>query len=124
MSLRSIAVLIASLLVLATLSTSAGATKFRRPFDESIALGYGYDHNGSKAGCEDYECKTTCYNGHHGSDFPLPYGTTVRAGASGTVTYVSQGCADVGFYGSKCGGGYGNYVRLSHDDASGPTTPT
>jgi hypothetical protein len=98
----------------------AGATAFRRPFNESIALGYGYDHNGGAAGCTDYECGGTCYDGHRGSDFPTPYGTTIVAGAEGSVVFVSGGCADVGFLGSQCGGGYGNYVKIQHAD--GKTT--
>ncbi len=97
------------------LPTLAGATEFRRPFDEAINLGYGYDHQ-SGGGCQDYECGDICYNGHRGSDYPLPYGTTVRAGANGTVTALNDGCGDVGWWGNTCGGGYGNYVRLQHDD--------
>ncbi len=107
-----------TVLIALGLTTAASATELRRPFDSSIGLGYGYDHNGGAAGCTDYACQYNgkCYDGHKGSDFPLPYGTVVRAAANGTVTYVSQGCPDVGFYCSQCGGGYGNYVRVQHAD--------
>lgn len=99
--------------------TSAQAVKHRRPFNNNLALGYGYDHNGSAAGCTNYACGGgTCYNGHTGSDFPLPYGTDVLAGANGSVTTVVQGCSDVGYYGNTCGGKCGNYVKLVHSDGT------
>lgn len=94
----------------------AGATLFRRPFDPNLALGYGYDHNGAAGGCVDFACNSTCYDGHKGNDFPLPAGTPVLAGADGTVIFVNNGCANVGFIGSQCGGGAGNYVKLQHAD--------
>jgi MYXO-CTERM domain-containing protein len=103
-------------LAVAIAAPPAVATKFRRPHDAAISLGYGYDHNGTAAGCKDYGCGSKCYNGHKGSDYPLPYGTTVKAAAAGTVEVVSQGCADVGSLSSTCGGGFGNYVRIAHAD--------
>ena len=64
--------------------TDAVATLFRRPFDNNLSLGYGYDHNGGAAGCQDFACNSTCYDGHRGSDFPLPaYATTGSAGCIG-----------------------------------------
>lgn len=105
--------LAASLVFVATL---ASATQYRRPFDAAINLGYGYDHNGTAAGCLDHGCGSKCYNGHKGNDYPLPYGTNVVAAAKGTVEVVSQGCADVGSLTNTCGGGFGNYVRIAHAD--------
>ncbi|MSP23972.1 MAG: M23 family metallopeptidase [Myxococcales bacterium] len=93
----------------------ADATTFRRPFDPDISLGYGFD-NQPGGGCQDYDCGGKCYDGHKGSDFPLPFSTTVRAGANGTVEVTNDGCASEGFLGSVCGGGYGNYVRVGHAD--------
>ncbi|MBI4704811.1 MAG: peptidoglycan DD-metalloendopeptidase family protein [Deltaproteobacteria bacterium] len=101
----------------------AAATKFRRPYEPGINLGYGFDHDGGP-GCTDYACtkcnqdacKGVCYDGHKGNDYPLGFGTTVVAGAKGKVTATSDGCPDMGYYCSKCGGGFGNYVRVQHDD--------
>lgn len=106
----------AACVALAAVALPAEATTFRRPFDENINLGYGYDHNGAAPNCQDYACGGKCYDGHRGNDFPVPIGTTIRAAADGTVTAVNQGCPDIGFVGSTCGGGYGNYVRLQHAD--------
>ena len=95
---------------------TADATEFRRPFDAAIGLGYGYDHDGGGSGCTAYDCGGRCYDGHRGNDYPLPLGTVVRAAAAGNVTYVSQGCPNVGYYCSQCGGGFGNYVKVRHAD--------
>jgi MYXO-CTERM domain-containing protein len=111
-----VALAVAIFVAMALAAPAATATKLRRPFDSAISLGYGYDHNGTAAGCKDYGCGSKCYNGHKGSDYPLPYGTTVKAAAAGTVEVVSQGCADVGSLSSTCGGGFGNYVRIAHSD--------
>lgn len=103
------------LLALLLFAVRAEATTFRRPFDPTISLGYGFD-NKAGAGCEDYACGSKCYDGHKGSDFPLTLSTVVRAGADGTVEFTNDGCASVGFFGSTCGGGYGNYVKILHAD--------
>ncbi len=109
---------LATLLVAVT-SAHPQPVKHRRPFAENISLGYGYDNNGSAAGCLNYACGTgTCYHTHSGSDFPLPLGTNVLAGAPGTVIATVQGCADWGFLGNTCGGRCGNYVKLQHADGS------
>ncbi len=109
----------ALMLALCLVAGSASATKFRRPFaSSSYKLGNGFDHNFSAAGCKDYACGTKCYNTHSGSDFPMPTGTDVLAGADGTVSATSNGCPSVGFYGSTCGGKCGNYAQLTHADGS------
>lgn len=95
----------------------AQARLLRRPFDEPIAFNYGFD-NSAGAGCTDYSCGGLCYDGHGGTDFPMPVGTRVLAGASGRITAIHNGCADVGYAGNPCGGYCGNYVRVLHADGT------
>ncbi|MCC6645256.1 MAG: M23 family metallopeptidase, partial [Polyangiaceae bacterium] len=116
MSPRRVAV--ALLLAAASLAPSAGAVKYRRPFTPALGVKYGMDHDGSKTNgsCKSFDCDGTCYDGHKGSDFPLPLGTDVLAAADGVATTVVQGCADYGGLGNTCGGGFGNYVKLTHSD--------
>lgn len=42
----------------------------------------------------------------------------IIAAKSGTVTKSSDGCDSVGYYGNKCGGGYGNWVMVDHGDGT------
>jgi len=48
--------------------------------------------------------------------FKLNSGTPVLAAAPGVPYYTVDGCPDNGSWGSKCGGAYGNHVRLLHSD--------
>lgn len=96
--------------------SSASATLFRRPFNTSHALGTGFDNDGGAGGCRDYGCGGYCYDGHGGSDYPMPVGTAIVAGADGTVDRVVNGCADYGFLGNSCGDYCGNYIRVRYDD--------
>lgn len=51
---------------------------------------------------------------HKGIDIGAPKGTNIKAAATGTVTTVQTGCTH-NYYGNcGCGGGYGNYVIVSH----------
>lgn len=51
---------------------------------------------------------------HKGIDIGASKGTTIKAAAAGTVTTVYSGCTH-NYNGScSCGGGYGNYVIISH----------
>lgn len=110
----------AATLAIAALSLSgiASAVKYRRPFAPALGVKYGFDHDGNKSNgsCKSFDCDGTCYDGHRGSDFPLPLGTDVLAAADGTASTVVQGCADYGSVGNTCGGGFGNYVKLTHSD--------
>ena len=43
-------------------------------------------------------------------------GSPIYAIGEGTVIKTSGGCADRGYYGSSCGGGYGNYIWIKHNE--------
>lgn len=81
------------------------------------------DHDGG-GGLQDWNCGTNTYNGHRGTDlgiggFPVMDNGSrwVVAAAPGTVTYVVDGCFDRCTSGScGCGGGFGNYVKVTHAD--------
>ncbi|MBI5516831.1 MAG: M23 family metallopeptidase [Deltaproteobacteria bacterium] len=91
--------------------------RHRRPFAPSVTVNYGFDNN-SGGGCRDYNCGGRCYDGHSGTDFGIPFGTPVLAGADGVVIATNNGCANYGYVGNPCGGRCGNYVQLSHADGS------
>lgn len=74
---------------------------------------YYYDNN-SGAGVTSWLCNGQSYNGHRGSDYPAPCGTAIYAGHGGSVSARNDGCPNVGFIGSTCGGGFGNYVKLNN----------
>ena len=40
------------------------------------------------------------------------FGSPIYSSTDGVVTKVYTGCANNGFYGSSCGGGFGNYVEI------------
>jgi murein DD-endopeptidase MepM/ murein hydrolase activator NlpD/muramidase (phage lysozyme) len=62
---------------------------------------------------------------HRGIDFGTPIGTNAWASKEGTVIQAVSSCSINGFLGSDCGGGFGNYVRMSHTlvSPSGQTIP-
>lgn len=52
---------------------------------------------------------------HNGIDISgTPWGSNIYAANEGTVVYVFEKCANDGYYGSSCGGGYGNQVVIDH----------
>ncbi len=53
---------------------------------------------------------------HKGLDLAAPRGTNIYSVTDGTVVQTYSGCSPNGFYGSKCGGGYGNHVRIKGND--------
>ncbi len=53
--------------------------------------------------------------GHRGIDEGAPTGTNIYASASGTVVAVKTGCV-VGK--KRCGGGYGNFVKVQHKNGT------
>ncbi len=104
---------------LGLMSIGASAqVRHRRPLSSAPSVRYGFDNNGSGSGCRDYNCGSRCYDGHSGTDFPVPVGTTVLASADGVVSATNNGCANFGGLGNTCGGRCGNYVQLQHSDGS------
>jgi len=52
---------------------------------------------------------------HNGIDISgTPWGSNIYAANDGVVVYVYTNCANNGYYGSPCGGGYGNQVVIDH----------
>jgi len=52
---------------------------------------------------------------HNGIDISgTPWGSNIYAANEGTVVYTYDKCANDGYYGSSCGGGYGNQVVIDH----------
>ena len=95
----------------------AADPKFRRPLDtlQSPVYSAFYDHD-TGAGAKNYSCGTgTVYDGHQGTDFRAPIGTSVFAAKTGGLYYRYNDCPTYGFSGSTCGGGYGNHVRIDHE---------
>jgi MYXO-CTERM domain-containing protein len=98
-------------------TTASAQVRHRRPFAASISVNYHFDNN-TGGGCRDYNCGSRCYDGHSGTDFGIPVGTAVLAGADGVVVATNNGCANTGYVGNPCGGRCGNYVQLEHADGS------
>ncbi|MFO0714888.1 MAG: VCBS repeat domain-containing M23 family metallopeptidase [Sandaracinus sp.] len=112
------ALLLGATLLAAPRMVEAQSVRYARPYREGYRLNYGFDHDGGGGGCTDYACGGACYDGHTGSDFGCPFGTTVLAAASGTVSATNDGCENYGYVGNTCGGRCGNYVQIRHDDGS------
>lgn len=51
---------------------------------------------------------------HYGQDIANDVNTPVLAVADGVVTRARGGCPAEGYYGSTCGGGWGNYIWVKH----------
>ena len=44
------------------------------------------------------------------------FGSPIYSAGEGTVVETNNNCANNGYYGSKCGRTYGNYIIIQHDD--------
>jgi len=55
---------------------------------------------------------------HFGIDYGGPTGTPIVASASGKVTKIRNGCTNNGYIGNRCGGGYGNYMEITHENGT------
>ncbi|MDR0967202.1 MAG: peptidoglycan DD-metalloendopeptidase family protein [Myxococcales bacterium] len=84
-----------------------------------------YDLNKGSGVLKDWNCGKKTYSGHKGTDIGVAGTINVRpvvAAADGKVAYVNDGCYDANTStGSTCGGGYGNYVKLTHADTGHST---
>jgi murein DD-endopeptidase MepM/ murein hydrolase activator NlpD len=109
--------LTAACLLTLAFTVSASDPKFRRPITTLSSPIYSalYDHDtGTRS--KNYWCGgETIYNGHRGTDFRAAVGTPVFAAAAGGLYYRYNGCPTYGYFGSSCGGGFGNHVRIDHE---------
>jgi TolB protein len=94
--------------------THTNPPRYRFPLSYQPGGGRYYYDNDTSAGALSWKCNGETYNGHRGSDFPAPCGTSVYAGHNGSVSARNDGCPNVGFWGSTCGGGFGNYVKINN----------
>lgn len=84
--------------------------------------------HGSVKPCSDGIYKYSCSlngssrAGHKGTDFAASLGTTIYAGAAGTVTAVGGGCGPTKSCSNtteqKCNGSQGNYVNVKHSNGA------
>jgi MYXO-CTERM domain-containing protein len=120
---RRLAILLAALV-----PAAAEAQEYRFP-SEVPASGtrqYITAHRDLKdgAGVQDYSCGTNAYNGHRGTDIGIGGFAVMDAGsrwvvaaADGEVATAVDGCFDRCTSGQcECGGGFGNYVKVTHAD--------
>lgn len=106
-----------------------GAQQYRLPLErpgggETQPYVTAYrDHDGG-GGLLDWSCGTNTYNGHRGTDLGIGGFAVMDSGsrwvvaaADGEVTFAVDGCFDRCTSGAcDCGGGFGNYVQLTHAD--------
>lgn len=99
----------------AQVTVAEAQVKYRLPLSSDPGQNAWFDHDPG-SGFKKYTCSTSgSYNGHEGTDFPTFLGRTIYAGASGSLYYRWDGCANSGSGG--CGGGFGNHVRIQHTDS-------
>lgn len=133
--------ILASLLLMSVSLFAEAGTLLRWPLDYYANPPYSrwYDHNhndlvvptdGSPSYCSGggpKPCPTRIYtnasqsvaDGHHGVDILGSFSPTyVRAVATGSLYYRFNTCSNNGFFGSTCGGGFGNHVKIRHADGT------
>jgi MYXO-CTERM domain-containing protein len=119
-----------ALVILALFPAIASAQTMSRPFEcpSCIANWFYFDHAGT--GMQDWNCMSSTYDGHRGSDFSLRGGNAeiatgydVIAAADGMVVSSEDGHYDRcttcnasvdGRCGTAYGFGYGNHVVINH----------
>ncbi len=83
---------------------------FRLPLSSDTSVHYYYDDNRSSGVWNDWNCGSSTYDDHNGTDFSGgPRGRAIFAGASGSLKEKVDG-----FVGSTDGGGAGNHVVINH----------
>lgn len=115
-------------LLLLLVAAPAAAQEYRFPI-EPPASGTApyitaYRDLASGASIQDWNCGNNAYNGHRGTDIGIGGFSVMDAGsrwvvaaADGEVTFVVEGCFDRCTSGRcDCGGGFGNYVKITHAD--------
>ncbi len=107
-------------LVLVAPTTAARAVDFSYPVRGDAVITAYFDLGGVR----DWNCGDHTYGGHHGTDIgiigrfaAMDEGRDAVAGAAGRVTFAHDGEFDRCTTGDCAGGsGFGNYVRIEHDD--------
>lgn len=95
--------------------THTNPPRYRWPLSfQPAGQRYFYDNNSAAGVIRSWKCNGETYDGHRGTDAPAACGNAVYAGHDGPVWNRNDGCPNVGFWGSTCGGGFGNYVRLNN----------
>jgi hypothetical protein len=123
-----------SMLAAALAPSAAWAQLARRSVECSGCIGnyYYFDQNSASGAHRDWNCGSSSYDGHRGSDWSLSgglgaidAGNNVVAVAAGTVVTTNDGafdrctsCPSSGTCGTSVGFGYGNYVRIDHGTRS------
>jgi murein DD-endopeptidase MepM/ murein hydrolase activator NlpD len=118
-----------ALVLLTLISSTALAQDYRFPLERPGANATqpyitAYRDLASGGGLEDWNCGNNTYNGHRGTDIGIGGFAVMDAGsrwivaaADGEVSYANDGCYDRCTSGNcDCGGGFGNYVRITHAD--------
>lgn len=133
--LARLAITTAAIASIASIAPSvAWAQRARRSVECSGCIGnyYYFDQNSASGAHRDWNCGTSSYDGHRGSDWSLTgnlgaidAGNNVVAVAAGTVVTTNDGafdrctsCPSSGTCGTSVGFGYGNYVRIDHGTRS------
>lgn len=122
-------------LVSITIARDAEAQRARRSVECASCIGnyYYFDQNSASGAHRDWNCGSSSYDTHRGSDWSLTGGLgaidaghNVVAIADGTVVAASDGAFDrctscprePGSCGTSVNSGYGNYVRIDHGSRS------
>lgn len=109
---RMLAGFVFALMMLGALPTESHAVLFRRPLPSYVGVHNFYDHSG-----KDWGCGRITYGGHRGTDFAVNMSNVpIYAAAGGSLYYRYDECPTYGYFGSNCGGGLGNHVRIEHSD--------
>lgn len=110
--LNLLAVVVAALL----LAPAVAAAQFSSPIaSPRVTSNVSHTSGGRNV---NYACTAFSRTGHKGTDFGVSIGTPVYAAAAGTVLRAHDGCANNGYIGNRCGGGFGNHVIIGHADGT------
>jgi TolB protein len=93
-----------------------GTARYRWPLGYWPGFSAYYD-NDSSGGVRSWKCNSSTYNGHRGTDILASASSNIYSGDSGSVYSRNDGCPTVGFVGSTCGGGFGNYAKINNSNS-------
>ena len=119
--------MLAGLVLLGTSFFAEAATLHRWPLDYYSPTTYSrwYDHNHTSGYTRRYDNSTNRLNEdeHHGTDILGNRSPTyIRAGFTGSLYERYDICPENQGINNTCGGSYGNYVKILHNDGSGRVT--